>query len=246
MPRIGLWEWIPVWLSLGIGLLGGCRPEQRVDPVVVANTRMGPMTIAVAPALNLSGAADFDPNRVADLMASELCYADGIKVIPVSRVLGILAAQGRESVESQAHALELGELLGADAVLVFAVTEYDPYDPPSVGISAQLYGSRPRSSVRALDPVAMSREAGLASSGSRTGPRGSFAQTQRVFDASHNSVVKEVREFASRRGGGGSPYGWRRYLVSQQDYMRFCCHATVRALLNGGDDVEFVGATPEK
>ena len=70
MPRIGLWEWIPVWLLLGIALPGGCRPEQRVDPVLVANTRFGPMTIAAAPALNLSGGADFDPNRVADLMAS--------------------------------------------------------------------------------------------------------------------------------------------------------------------------------
>ena len=167
-------------------------------------------------------------------------------MIPVSRVLGVLAAQGRDSVESQAHALELSELLGADAVLVFAGTEYDPYDPPSIGISAQLYGARPRSSVRALDPVGMSREAGPAPPGSRTGSRGVLAQTQRVFDASHNSVVKEVREFASSRGGSGSPYGWRRYLVSQQDYMRFCCHATVRALLNGGDDVGFVGATPEK
>ena len=94
------------------------------------------MTIAVAPALNLSGAADFDPSRFADLMASELSYADGISVIPVSRVLGVLAAQELEKVESQAHAHELVRLLGADAILVFAVTEYDPYDPPSIAISA--------------------------------------------------------------------------------------------------------------
>ena len=48
---------------LGIGLTVGCASEHLVERVRIANETLGPMTVAVAPALNLSGAADFDPTR---------------------------------------------------------------------------------------------------------------------------------------------------------------------------------------
>jgi hypothetical protein len=196
------------------------------------------MTIAVAPAINVSGSVDFDRNRFADLMASELGYAEGISVIPVSRVLGVLAEQGLDGVQSPSHALELVSLLGGDAILVFAVTEYDPYDPPSIGIAAQLYGTRPRERGRILDPIALSRQTRLA--GASPGPlaRRLLAQTETVFDADHEAVAAEVREFAARRGADDSPYGWRKYVVSQQHYIRFCCFATIRDLLHSDPGFE--------
>ena len=48
---------------LAIGLTVGCAGEQRVERVRIANETFGRMTVAVAPAINLSGAADFDPNQ---------------------------------------------------------------------------------------------------------------------------------------------------------------------------------------
>ncbi len=234
MRHVALLGWILAGLASNAGLLAGCvLEERRIEPVLVPNTRIGPMTIAVAPALNQSGATDFDPSRFADLMASELGQAEGIKVIPVSRVLSVLAAQGVDRVESQSHALDISILLGADAILVFAVTEYDPYDPPRIAISAQLYGTRPLRGGGTVDPVALSKETGLASSSAGQGPRKLLAESQRVFDASHDSIIEEVKEFAAHRRGRASPYGWRRFLVSQQDYIRFCCNATINVLLNG-------------
>lgn len=224
--------WSAVGLAVGTTILSGCHSGKRVQPVTVANPALGPMTIAVAPALNLSGSADFDPNRFADLMASELSYVDGVAVIPVSRVLGVLAAEGSSGVESPDHALELTKSLGADAILVFAVTEYDAYEPPSIGISAQLYGTRPGPRGREMDPIALSRQATLAASKERPVSQRLLAQTQRVFDASHESVVADIRRFAKRRSGDASPYGWRKYVVSQRHFIRYCCHATIRTLLN--------------
>lgn len=219
-----------LWL---IGLpAAGCRSTQPVERVVIANQAIGPLTVAVAPAINLSGSTDFDRSRFADLMASELSYAEGVSVIPVSRVLGVLAAQGMDGVTSPTHALELVTLLGADAILVFAVTEYDPYDPPSIGISAQLYGTRPGSGDGSVDPVALSRKASLTAAAPPESPQRLLAQTQRVFDASHGAVVSEVRAFARLRDGEESPYGWRKYVASQQHYIRYCCHSTIGALLN--------------
>ena len=212
-------------------LASGCQSTPKQPAPRIANYWLGPVTIAVAPAVNLSGSNDFDPARFADLMAGELSYADGVSIIPVSRVMGVLGAQGAEGVESPSHALELTRLLGADAILVFAVIEYDPYDPPSLGISAQLYGTKGRTG-GGIDPVALSRQGGLDESDGAERPRRLLSQTQRIYDATHQDIVEEVKTFAALRGADGSPYGWRRYVVSQQDYIRFCCHATIRALFD--------------
>ncbi len=236
------WSGTAVAVLWVVTLLVGCQSGKRVDPVSIANTAFGPMTIAVAPALNLSGSRDFDANRFADLMASELGHADGISVIPVSRTLSVLASQGVGTVESPTRALELATLLGADAILVFSVSEYDPYEPPCIGIAAQLFGTRPGSGGGTLDPVALSRQARLATSQGSPSRQRVLAQTQRVFDASHRSIIAELREFAERRGADESPYGWRKYVVSQQEFIRFCCHATIRALLEVQSEHVFVGS----
>jgi len=212
--------------------LAGCHGAAQTQSVSIANRAIGPLTVAVAPAINLSGSTDFDRNRFADLMASELSYAEGVTVIPVSRVLGVLASQGVDAVTSPKQALDLVKLLGADAILVFAVNEYDPYDPPSIGISAQLYGTRPGAGDGSLDPVALSRKANLAAAPAPRSGQRLLAQTQRVFNASHGAVVADIRAFAALRDGDRSPYGWRKYVVSQQRYIRFCCYATIRTLLN--------------
>ncbi len=213
--------------------LVGCRVPERVEPVSIENAVVGPMVVAVAPAMNLSGSSQFDPNRFADLMASELSYADGVTVIPVSRVLSVLSAQGASDIESPSHALDIVTLLGADAILVFAVTEYDPYDPPRIGITGQLYGARPRPGVGGLDPVALSRQRGIAPDQAGSPPNRLLGQSQRVFDAAHGAVIADIKEFAMLRGGEDSPFGWRKYVVSQQHFIRYCCYATIRLLLNG-------------
>ncbi len=210
----------------------GCHKEHLAGRFVVPNEALGPMTIAVAPAINLSGSADFDSNRFADLMASELTYGTGISVIPVSRVLTMLSARGLSGVESPGQALELAKLLGANAMLVFSVTEYDPYDPPSIGITAQLFGKRPGQG-GGLDPIALSRSASSTEDSRRGASKRVLAQTQRVFDASHDAIVRDIRRFASLRDADDSPYGWKKYVVNQQAYVRYCCYATVRDLLNG-------------
>lgn len=218
-----------------VGLVGGCQLRRSVEPVIVRNPTFGPMTVAVAPALNLSGGTNFDPARVADLMAAELSYTEGISVVPVSRVLGALAAAGMESVESPDHALSLVRSLGADAIIVFAVTEYDPYDPPRIAIAAQLYGTRPGTGGNSVDPMELSRQARLTASHSSTGRPGILARSQRVYDAAHESVISDLKAFAAFRGASESPYGWRKYVVSQQHFLEYCCHVTIRELM--GDRV---------
>jgi hypothetical protein len=184
--------------------------------------------VAVAPALNFSGSADFDPARVADLMASELSTFEGVAVIGVSRVLAILAEQGVDQILSPEHALDVCERLGADVILVFAVTEYNAYTPV-VGLAAQIYG--PQASPSDWDPVATSRMARPFPVDRSTDARRPQAQVQQVFNGHHEAVQKQVREYARSRDGHESPFGWRLYLESQQDYLRFCCFSLARELI---------------
>ncbi len=176
------------------------------------------MTLAVAPALNHSGASDFDSIRAAEIMTSELGQFDGVTTISVTRVLAQLDEQGTTRIESPSEALEIAERLGADGIIVFAVTEYDPYDPPVIGIAAQIYGYG--SDAPWFDPVGTSRQASPPQI--RTGSPKPRVEYQRTIDARSDQVVKGIKAFAKRRNAEDSPYGWRKYLATQEDYLRFC------------------------
>jgi hypothetical protein len=203
-----------LFCALAVALcLSSCQqPEKPKPPPVVVGLPPG-TTIAVAPPINASGSADLDTVKVADAMASELSGLPGLGVIGVNRVLAVLADQGTTQIQSPTHAQAVCERLGADCILVMAVTEYDPYRPV-VGLVAELYGAGAGS------------EPGGALS--RPTPK---AQVQRVFNAAHASVQKQVEEYAEHREAYKTPMGWKRYLASQSEYLRFCCYSVARELV---------------
>ena len=220
-------RWISIVTLLCSGLVGCSSAEERQRIEWVTSLPPG-TTVAVAPAMNASGSSAFDVVQVADLMASELSDVPDVGVIGVNRVLAILAEQGVDQVQSPEHALDLCDRLGADAILVFAITEYDAYTPV-VAIAAQLYGKRPAQP--ALDPVAASRMARPFAVAPRSEATRPWAQAQRTFNAAHESVHQDVRDYAKTRGGDESPYGWRKYLASQERYLRYCCFSIARELV---------------
>ena len=83
----------------GLVLCVGCAGEKRARPQPIQNA-FGPVTIAVAPAINQSGSSEFDANRFADVMAAELGAAPNVRVTPVSRVLAVLSTDGHDAVMS--------------------------------------------------------------------------------------------------------------------------------------------------
>jgi hypothetical protein len=207
----------------------GCSLFEKPKPTVAEMIAFpGGNVIAVAPALNFSGSSAFDPVVVGDVMASELATLPGVGVIGVNRVMAVLAEHDLARVQSPQHAVEICERLGADAIVVFAITEYDPYTPV-VGITAQLYTRHRRPTISGNSP-------GQEPGATATAPADDslfrpIAECQRVFNATHERVQNAVREYADKRNEGESPYGWRKYVASQQLFLRFCCHAVARELL---------------
>jgi hypothetical protein len=171
--------------------------------------------VAIAPVLNLSGSQDFDPLKVTDLIASEFLSFKDVTVIPVNLALAELQRRGKYAVETPDDALALAHALGADATIVVAIHEYNPYSPPVVGLTMQWYAG------------SAAGEAGMPPAGARQ-PRW---QVQRVFNASDEDILAEVREYADDRDGHASPYGWRKYTRSQELYLRYCGWATIRTML---------------
>jgi hypothetical protein len=234
----------PLVLVYGLFFLTGCSSSQRTDSVVVCKPEFRGLIIAVAPAQNQSATVDLDPYRLADLMALELARVNEIAVVPLARVVGVLENRGWGTVQSPKQVLELGQSVGADAVLVFAVMRYDPYNPPSVAITAQLFetGTK-RRGLQASHAAGGFDDGELA--GDSTGDSRLLGQMQRVFDASQKDTLADIRAFANRRSSGESPYGWREYVVSQQEFFKYCCYRTVGAMFLGPSESGVADARDE-
>lgn len=192
-----------------------------------------PRIIAVAPVINLSGASDVDTIRLTDWLAAEVLAFRGIGVVPVNLTLATLNELGIDGVASPAEAYALADALGADAALVTALTDYDPYHPPRVGIIMQWYQ---RDSANRMpsgtDPVSASRQASDRSAiAQQVELAPPLVQIQRVYDADHQLTLSEVRQYADQRGGAQSVYGWRRYTQSQELFTRYCFWSAFGSML---------------
>jgi len=192
-----------------------------------------PRTFAVAPVLNFSGRDDFDPVQAADLLASELAFVNGATVLPVNRVMAHLAMQGKSQVESPAHALAVARAVGADAIWVAGITEYDPYTP-TVGVILQVYGED-LAHGSSVDAIQAARSARPVLAQYSAAPRIDAAdQVQVVYSASHAHTYDAVRRYAEPRSETDDPLGWKRYLKVQTLFLRFCWHDAIgRVLLQG-------------
>lgn len=206
------------WALLAVLAGGGLACEQpRWREDLGAWPFVSVRRVAVAPVLNFSGEASFDPVRAADLLASELAQVGGVTVTPVNRVVAAMSRSGSVYVRSPQQAADLCRAVGADAILVPAVTEFRPYPPMVMGLVLELY----------MLPDARPDD-----------PNGSApaAQMQAIFDASQRGVTARAESFGKHRASDNGPFGWRRYLVTQDGYMRFCFSQGLRFLFDEDSD----------
>lgn len=211
---------------VGILAIGCTRKEETVKVRIALDE---PLVLAVAPVLNFTGAFDLDPVRVADLLASELTFVEGATVLPVNRVVAVLAAQGKLQIESPAHAIAVAEAVGADGILVAGITEYDAYVPAMV-VVLQLYEVRRTVPARGLDPMTVARQAQPVQMTETTDALSPTAQVQVVYNATHGHVMDAVKAYGSSRSED-MQMGWRQYLKVQTLYIRFCWHDALTKLL---------------
>lgn len=102
-------------------------------------------TVAIVPFINLSEEPTLDGRRFAEAYFNELQLIPGFEVIPVGVVeQAILRNRIQFTPENAAaEARRLAQTLGADAIVVGAVTDYSPYYPPRCSLQVEWYSANP-------------------------------------------------------------------------------------------------------
>lgn len=186
---------------------------------------------AIAPAVNLSGISAVDPLLQADLVYQQLQAVHGVKVIPVNRVVEVYASLQISQVQSQDQAALVCDLLAADGLIVPAVMAYDPYNPPKLGASLQLF-RRPGNYVRpeGIDPRELARMARPGPTESLPSPT-ALLQVVGMYDAANGSVREKLASYADGRNDPVGPLGPKEYLVSMDRFCGFAYSDLIERLM---------------
>jgi len=225
--RVPLWLCTILWPGL---IITGCHQPKDDGKY----THPGPpRTFAVAPFLNQSGSEFLDTIAVTDEFYTELQQVEGLHVVPVNRVLASLGEMGRTQVGSPAEAIALLKELKADSIIVGAITQYDPYPPPKVGMAVQVYNREkpktPEQNAKFINPGALARQDKPFSMapGEPIRPQGAVV---RIYDADQTDVIENIKQYAKKRSGSERPTGWRNYTTTR-NYLRFVSHEIIGEIL---------------
>jgi hypothetical protein len=124
--------------------LSGCELfPQAIHRPVILNPFPELSRIAVAPFVNLSDEPTVDGHTLAKAYFAELQATPGFEVVPLA-VTETAMRQHRLDLNQPAEARRLAQILGVDAVVVGAVTDYSPYYPPRLGLHVQWWAADPR------------------------------------------------------------------------------------------------------
>lgn len=184
---------------------------------------------AVAPLANESGTSVIDTLAVTDAVVANVAEARGLACVPTNRVLAAMRALHLASVATPAEARRLADALGVDAVIVGTITAYDPYDPPTLGLTLGVL-HRAGAQAGAVDPRALQAagsERGLVPA--RDAPTVVVAEH---LDGRNHEVLFDLKRYAEGRQNPQAALGWRSYLASMELYTQFAAYRSVGRLLD--------------
>jgi len=231
----------------GCGIFGSHKEPPRPMEYVIYTPYNQTHTLAIAPAINLSGSRDFDPLVVSDTIYAELQQVPNVMALPLNKTLMAMQHLGIHSIEDVKTAQALAKYLGADGLIIPAVTAYDPYNPPTMGMILQLY-TPPEPAATAV-PVAAAKPATIRSNpdtvifatevptlpvrvANPLPAQQPAVQVAAVFQSTNQSVLKELQAYAGGRTEYDSALADQKFVMSSDSYMRFVSHAMIRRLMD--------------
>jgi hypothetical protein len=133
-------------MLLGTSLVafGGCHliiPDVSHQPVV-QNPFPQLSRVAVAPFFNQSDEETVDGRAFALAYFAELQAVPGFEVVPLG-VVEEAILEHQIDLSSAGAARRLAQVLGVDAVVIGAITDYQPYYPPRCGLRVEWYAANP-------------------------------------------------------------------------------------------------------
>ncbi len=221
-------------LAALLALVSGCASKERLEPPPAhASPFPGETRVwAVAPFGNESGVSRIDAAHMADLFAQEVEQVDGLRIVPVNRVLSAMSLLKMPAITSESDAMAVLHLLGVDGLIAGTITTYDGFQPLKLGLAVQLFARPDRdATLTSLDPRTISR----GTVGELDGPTQAIESiiASGLFDASNHATREQLALYAAGRTAPESAYGERLYLVSMDLYTRFVSHRLIGDLLAG-------------
>jgi hypothetical protein len=221
------------WLIVALAFASGCgtppKPYGEERQLFLPGSRS--LVWAVAPTVNISGQRHVDPLLQSDLVFDQLQAVHGLTVIPVDRVVQVYASLRIAKIESESQAETVCKLLGCDGLVVPTVTIYDPYDPPKMGASLQLFpvaGTVQQGPL--LDPHELDRSPTVDSMAM---PKPQvLMQSVGIYDSANGTVRDRANAFAAGRADPNSPLGTSVVYLDMDQYGSFVYHELITDLLN--------------
>ena len=220
-------------LLLALALLSGCSIESWKYKSYPPNPCPDLQVVAVLPVFNSTLDGKFDGMEYGNIIASELIKFDGFRVLrPIDFKRAMEAGEKINSVED---VLRISRKMKADAVLVTQITDYDPYDPPRIGINVQFLRTQGRTLSGAdIDRIVQSaswRRGPLAMTRERAGNWIDAFET--VYDAHEERIRKEAIQYAQAQEGEDTPFvGEKEFLAVQSRYMQFVANQLLNRLFD--------------
>jgi hypothetical protein len=223
-------NWVARMLcAIGLALCAGCEATDTIqsESQIVAPVE-SPSRIAIAPALNLSGAKTPDPLLQADIVFQTMQEVRGFVVLPVNRTVEAMAGLRIRQIDSPEQAYVLCEALGVDAIVVPTITMYDPYTPPKMGASLAVFARRGGWVRKSdLDVRGLTRRA-TEDTLQLPARNADFIQTAGVFDADNGSVRQRLQNYARGRNAPTSPMGDREFTHNMDRFAGFVWYELIR------------------
>ncbi|MGH7242102.1 MAG: CsgG/HfaB family protein [Phycisphaerales bacterium] len=226
-------------IAMWAASLIGCQAKPELDAprftISPYDQSHGELLWAVAPLRNESATTTVDPLAMSDKIVEALEQVHGIRALPMNRTLETMRAIRMPMLRTPADANKLAEALGVDALVVGAITAYDPYDP-RLGLALTVV---PRTSaMNGLAQVDTGKLDARAVQTSTTEITQQFAvlgeptsSASLLFDGKNQAVQMDVRTYAEGRAERVSAAGWRRYLRSVDLFAEFAAYRTVDQLV---------------
>jgi hypothetical protein len=217
--------------------LTACARRELVAPLTLVSpydTVRGEALWAVVPLNNDSGTTLLDPTGVSDAVVRACSQIRGVRCLPLNRVIAEMRGLGLASLSSPDEARALADRLGVDGLIVGSITDFDPYNPPRLGLALVLDANTPAAAGEDLSLEALRGSTGEAG-GSRSTARFEAVPAASIsvtLDGRNHATLMELRSYAQGRHDPAHANGWEHYLASMPLYTEFAAHAAVARLLD--------------
>lgn len=228
-----------------LGSLTGCyKPEQIVRPDKYRSPYQQNVRWAVVPFADQAPQTSVNTMQFMMAVNQQLQQTIGIDPVPATDVIQAMRQLGIAQIQGAKEAVMLAKELQVDGVLVGSITDWDPYDPPKIGVTVKLYCVS-RDPGYAVSPRLLQE----APSDRNLPMRNDYAPTAEVnayIDAANGNTLTRMKNFALGRTPMGTPNGWHMYLMNMNLYVEFAAHDMLRQIFSVEWHRMYAQASPEQ